>query len=127
MPGAAIANITKDHRWFVGEDKAFLFKVTDRNDVLVNPTGWSFVWECREEEDDESAVITKNSPSQITVVNAQDPDTAVVSLIPQVQVQVVRADTIGLRPGWYKHGLRRISPYWMISAGDALLQLGGAH
>jgi hypothetical protein len=129
--GAAWSPITEQHRWRIGEDRTFRYKVENPNTGLVpDDIDWSYQWVLRQEREDATAIITKTSASasQIEVVHdVPDPtwdEPGPAPLIDAVDVHIPRADSLALAPGVYFYTLARTDPGFFrdLAEGDAIIR-----
>lgn len=122
--GAVVATIHESIRWRIGEDRTWRFQVRDRPanapeeiewdanwDVPTGFDSWTFTWQLREKLDDTAPILDIDIASPTDVVMGW------------VDVPILRADTLTMRPGRYKHALARTNnaSFWVLALGDAIL------
>jgi len=95
--GARYSPIRLEDRWFRGEDKKLIFKVTDETDAVPSFAGWTFGWFLRDRLKDTDVVLEVLN-ADIDIVNGPDPDDPLV-MIDMVKVPITGADTLDLRVG----------------------------
>jgi hypothetical protein len=103
----AVLSPIRPGQLFRGKDTTLVFTVPD-----VTMTGWALRWVLRRSET-EPALITKTTPSQITIDSAT-----------QASVRVTAADASALLPGVYQHALERTDTGFAttLSYGWAILE-----
>jgi hypothetical protein len=126
--GSAVANISEEAHWRIGEDRIFRWRVYEladpyAEDVPANrqvPAGiatWGFAWTLRSSADDPTPVLAK-----VPVLTDANTGT--------VEMPILSSETADLLPGRYVQALWRndVGADWELAAGFAILSYGaGGH
>lgn|SRR5574342_89323 len=96
---AVRAVISQAHHWFIGEDRTLDFLITE-NGVPLDCSGFAMAWALKRNPWDDTVVLAKATPGEITTANGNGTDD-------KVRVAVLDTDTDALLSGWYYHTLRR--------------------
>lgn len=117
--GAVESAIAESQHWFIGEDRTFVYAVTDSAGAAQNMTGWSLTWELLDRRGGTVVLTKSTSGSGITLGNgAGTNDYATVT--------IADTDTEALTggPGTYHTVLRRTDAgsEVVLAFGDAVLQ-----
>lgn len=116
-------NITKEHRFFLGEDKVLRLKVYEQDGTTpINVDGWSLLYVLRKKDKDpDPPILSKTTTGSSPKISIE----GTFNIDPEANMQVVLVtfdsdDTTNLEAKTYRYSIKRTD-----SGNERILTYGG--